>query len=130
MSDYAAPLDDIKFTLRQVAGLEGVTSMPGFEEVSEDIVDAVLEEAGKFAAGVLGPLNRIGDEQGSRLEDGIVRTPEGFREAYQQYVEGGWNGMMFASDWGGMGFPWTLSMAITEMFDAANTGWSLCPMLT
>ncbi len=130
MSDYTAPIDDIKFTLRQVAGLESVTSMPGFEEVSDDIVDAVLEEAGKFAAGVLGPLNRTGDEQGSRLEDGVVKTPDGFREAYHQYVEGGWNGMMFAADWGGMGFPWTLSMAITEMFDAANTGWSLCPMLT
>ncbi|MHA1535966.1 MAG: acyl-CoA dehydrogenase [Alphaproteobacteria bacterium] len=130
MSEYTAPIDDIKFTMREVAGLDSVTSMPGFEEVTPDIVDAVLEEAGKFASGVLGPLNRGGDEEGSRLEGDTVKTPPGFKDAYRQFVEGGWAGMMFRTDWGGMGFPRTVGMAVTEMYNAANTGWSLCPMLT
>ncbi len=130
MSDYTAPLDDIKFTMREVAGLDSVTSMPGFEEVTPDIVDAVLEEAGKFAGGVLGPLNHGGDSEGSKLEGDTVKTPAGFKEAYRQFVEGGWPGMMFSTDWGGMGFPHTLGMAVTEMWNAANTAWSLCPMLT
>ncbi len=130
MSDYTAPIDDIKFTMREVAGLDSVTSMPGFEEVTPDIVDAVLEEAGKFASGVLGPLNHTGDEEGSKLEGGAVKTPAGFKDAYHQFVEGGWPGMMFSTEWGGMGFPRTVGMAVTEMMDAANTAWSLCPMLT
>ena len=130
MSDYTAPIEDIKFTMREVAGLDSVTSMPGFEEVTPDIVDAVLEEAGKFASGVLGPLNQGGDGEGSRLEGDIVKTPAGFRQAYRQFVEGGWAGMMFSTEWGGMGFPRTLGMAVTEMWNAANTAWSLCPMLT
>ncbi|MCZ6862268.1 MAG: acyl-CoA dehydrogenase [Alphaproteobacteria bacterium] len=130
MSDYTAPIEDIKFTMREVAGLDSVTSMPGFEEVTPDIVDAVLEEAGKFASGVLGPLNHGGDQEGSKLEGDTVKTPAGFKEAYRQFVEGGWPGMMFSTDWGGMGFPHIVGMAVTEMWDAANTAWSLCPMLT
>ena len=130
MSDYTAPIEDIKFTMREVAGLDSVTSMPGFEEVTPDIVDAVLEEAGKFASGVLGPLNHGGDQEGSKLEGDTVKTPAGFKDAYRQFVAGGWPGMMFSTDWGGMGFPHTVGMAVTEMWDAANTAWSLCPMLT
>ena len=79
---------------------------------------------------MIGPLNRTGDEQGSVLENGVVRTPDGFKDAYWKFVEGGWNSVPFEPEVGGQGLPWTLNTAIQEMWDAANTGWSLCPMLT
>jgi hypothetical protein len=95
MSDYNAPLADIRFALSQIAGLENVLTLDGFEDITPDLVDAVLDEAGKFASGVLAPLSRIGDTQGARLENGVVRMPDGFPEAYKAYVDGGWNGPAF-----------------------------------
>jgi alkylation response protein AidB-like acyl-CoA dehydrogenase len=130
MTEYTAPLQDIRFTLRDVVGFEALAALPGFEEASADVVDAVLEEAAKLSAEVIGPLNRIGDKQGSRLENGVVRTPDGFKDAYWEFVEGGWGGVAFAPEWGGQGLPTTLAIAVAEMWDAANTAFALCPMLT
>ena len=130
MTDYAAPLDDIRFALRHAAGFEEIAKLPGYEEATDDIVDHILNEAGKFAAEIVGPLNRTGDEEGSRLENGVVRTPAGFKDAYRQFVEGGWNSVALPADHGGQGLPWALNAAVMEMWDAANTAWSLCPMLT
>jgi len=130
MTDYAAPLDDIRFALRHAAGFEAIAKLPGYEEATADLVDQILEEAAKFAGQVVGPLNRTGDKEGSRLENGVVRTPTGFKDAYRQFVESGWNSVPFAPDHGGQGLPWTLNAAVTEMWDAANTAWALCPMLT
>ena len=131
MTGYTAPLSDMRFVLKDLVNFDTeIATLPGYEEATPDLVDAVLEEAGKVASDVLAPLNRVGDEQGSILENGVVRTPDGFRDAYHQFVEGGWTGLPFNPEYGGQGLPYTLNMAITEMWDAANTSFSLCPMLT
>ncbi len=130
MSDYAAPLADIRFTLSQIAGLENVLALDGFEDITPDLVDAVLDEAGKFAGGVLAPLSRIGDQQGARLENGVVRMPDGFPEAYKAYVDGGWNGPPFSPEYGGQGLPWLVTTALNEIWGSANLGFSLGPLLT
>ncbi|HSK41786.1 MAG TPA: acyl-CoA dehydrogenase, partial [Arenibaculum sp.] len=129
MIPYAAPVQDMRFVLNQVIGFDRVAALPGFDAASPDLVDAVLEEAAKLAGGVLAPLNRIGDQQASKLENGVVRTPEGFREAYRQYVDGGWNSVPFSPDYGGQGLPWTLATAIQEMWQSANMAFALCPLL-
>jgi alkylation response protein AidB-like acyl-CoA dehydrogenase len=130
MSDYQAPLDEMRFVLNEIADLAAIAGLPGYEEATPDLAEAVLEEAGKLAGEVLGPLNRIGDQQGARFENGVVRTPAGFREAYGQYVESGWNALPFAPEYGGQGLPWTLAIAIQEMWNAANMSFALCPLLT
>ena len=129
MTDYAAPIADMRFALTEIAGLDEIAKLPGCEQASPDLVDAVLEEAGKLAGGVLAPLNRVGDKQASRLENGVVRTPEGFKEAYAQYVEGGWNALPFAPEHGGQGLPMALATAVLEMWNSANMGFALCPLL-
>jgi alkylation response protein AidB-like acyl-CoA dehydrogenase len=130
MSAYQAPLKDMKFVLKELAGLEAVAKLPGFEEATPDTVDAILEEAGKFAAGVLDPLNKTGDEEGSRWKDGAVTTPKGFKEAYRQYIEGGWAALPFEPEWGGQGLPKLVATAVEEMLTSSNMSFSLCPLLT
>ncbi|HEX6842951.1 MAG TPA: acyl-CoA dehydrogenase family protein, partial [Stellaceae bacterium] len=129
MTDYAAPLADMRFALNEIAGIGEIAGLPGCEQATPDVVDAVLEEAGKLAGGVLAPLNRTGDQQASRLENGVVRTPDGFKEAYAKYVEGGWNGLPFPPEHGGQGLPLALSTAVLEMWNSANMGFALCPLL-
>src|SRR6185369_16512360 len=109
MSEYAAPLRDMQFVLRELAGIEAVAQLPGCEEVTPDVVDAILEEAGKFAAGVLSPLNRSGDQQGAQWQDDIVRTADGWREAYGHFIGGGWNALSCQPEFGGQGLPRLLS---------------------
>src|SRR5437588_432151 len=130
MSAYVAPLKDMRFVLNELAGLAEVAKLPGYEEASPDTVDAILEEAGKFAAGVLDPLNATGDREGSTWTDGAVRTPKGFREAYRQFCEGGWNALPFEGEWGGQGLPRLVSTPVQEMWKSANLSFSLCPLLT
>ncbi|HYD57287.1 MAG TPA: acyl-CoA dehydrogenase [Burkholderiales bacterium] len=130
MSAYQAPLKDMKFVLKALAGLDEVAKLPGYEEATPDTVDAILEEAGKFAAEVLDPLNKPGDEEGSRWKDGAVTTPKGFKEAYRRYVEGGWNALPFDAHWGGQGLPKLVATAVEEMLTSANMSFSLCPLLT
>ena len=96
MTDYRAPLNDIRFTLRHIADL------PGLPGVDMEVLDAALEEAGKLAGEVLAPLNRTGDIEGSTVENGVVRTPAGFKDAYAAYRDGGWNAVPFPEDYGGM----------------------------
>jgi len=127
---YAAPVSDILFVLEEIADIGQIADLPGYGEVTADLVRTVLDEASKFAAGVLAPLNRTGDEQGCRLENGVVRTPDGFKEAYAQFVAGGWNGVAFDPDYGGQGLPWALGAAIQEMVTSACMSFSLCPLLT
>ena len=129
MSDYTAPLADMRFALEEIAGIGEIATLPGCEQASPDLVEAILEEAGKLASGVLAPLNRAGDKEGSRLENGVVRTPEGFKEAYRQYVEGGWSALPFEPEHGGQGLPMVLATAVLEMWNAANMGFALCPLL-
>lgn len=128
---YQAPTDDMAFVIRHVIDAQKISQLPGFEEFSDDVIDAVLEEAGKFNAGVISPLNTVSDQQGSVLGEGnTVRTPPGFKEAYQQYVDAGWNGLAGSPDFGGQGLPELLATATNEMLHSASMSFGLCPMLT
>jgi alkylation response protein AidB-like acyl-CoA dehydrogenase len=126
---YTAPLADMRFALREVAGLSGVAALPGYEHATDDTIDAVLEEAGKLAGNGLAPLNREGDKVGARLENGVVRTAPGFAAIYKEFVEGGWNSLPFDPEFGGQGMPWLLATAVQEMWQAANMGFGLVLLL-
>ena len=130
MSEYVAPLREMRFVMQELAGLEQVVSLPGCEEASPDVVDAILEEAAKFAGEVLSPLNRVGDADGAKWKDTVVTTSPGFKEAYRQFVDNGWNGLGCDPEFGGQGLPRLLSTAVSEMWKASNHAFSLCPMLT
>jgi 3-(methylthio)propanoyl-CoA dehydrogenase len=130
MNRYLAPLEDIGFCLEEFADLPGLVPIPAFAELSPDVIDSVLKAAGRFAEERLAPLNAIGDREGSRLDNGIVRTPEGFRAAYDEFIAGGWNAIAFDPAFGGQGLPWTLAIAVQEMWGSANLAFSLCPLLT
>jgi alkylation response protein AidB-like acyl-CoA dehydrogenase len=130
MSAYAAPLKDMRFVLNELAGLAEVAKLPGCEEASPDTVDAILEEASKFASEVLDPLNYSGDQEGSVWKDGQVRTPKGFKDAYRKYVDAGWGALPVAQQWGGQGLPKLVATPVEEMWCSANMSFSLCPMLT
>ncbi|MBI4207709.1 MAG: acyl-CoA dehydrogenase [Betaproteobacteria bacterium] len=130
MSTYTAPLKDMQFVIRELVGLEEVTALPGWGEVNAELVDAVLGEAAKFAQEVLDPLNRSGDQQGARLADGKVTAPDGFAQAYQQFVAAGWNGLGGQTAYGGQGLPHIVSMPVQEIWNSANMAFCLCPMLT
>jgi alkylation response protein AidB-like acyl-CoA dehydrogenase len=129
MIPYSPPLADMRFALDELAGLPQIALLPGCEQASADLVDAVLEEAAKLARDVLAPLNDVGDRERARLENGVVRTPSGFKEAYRRYAEGGWNALPFEPAHGGQGLPVALSTAILEMWNSANMGFALCPLL-
>ncbi|HLO64917.1 MAG TPA: acyl-CoA dehydrogenase family protein, partial [Azonexus sp.] len=130
MSEYVAPLKDIRFAMQELAGLDQVVALPGCEEATPDVVDAILEEAAKFAGEVLSPLNRVGDTNGAKWKDKAVTTSPGFKEAYRQFVDNGWNGLGCDPEFGGQGLPKLLSTAVSEMWKASNHAFSLCPMLT
>src|SRR5260221_11251519 len=116
MSTYTAPLRDMKFVLNELAGLEAVAKLPGFGETPPDTVEAILEEASKFASGVLDPINYSGDQEGSKWSDGKGKTPKGFREAYKQFCAGGGNALPFEPDMGGEGLPRLVSTPVQEMW--------------
>ncbi|HYL90963.1 MAG TPA: acyl-CoA dehydrogenase [Burkholderiales bacterium] len=130
MSTYQAPLKDMRFILNELAGLAEVSRLPGYQDATPDTVDAILEEASKFASGVLDPINYSGDQQGSKWTDGAVQTPKGFQDAYKQFCEGGWNALPFEADWGGQGLPRLVSTPVQEMWKSSNMSFSLCPLLT
>jgi 3-(methylthio)propanoyl-CoA dehydrogenase len=131
MSTYRAPLADMHFVLNELAGLEAVARLPGCEEASPDTVAAILQEASRFATDVLDPLNRAGDLEGSKRQpDGSVTTPKGFKEAYRQFIDNGWNGLTKPTAYGGQGLPQLVSTPVEEMWHAANMAFDLCPLLT
>src|SRR5690349_2024430 len=130
MSSYRAPLKDMRFVLNELAGLSDIARLPGYEEATPDTVDAILEEASKFASGVLDPINVSGDREGAIWNEGEVRTPVGFRDAYRQFCEGGWNALPFEPEWGGQGLPKLVSTPVQEMWKSSNMSFSLCPLLT
>jgi len=131
MSDYVAPLADMRFVLENVVDLPGLAKVPRFEHADPEMVYGALEEAGRFFSQEFAPLNRVGDEQHSRRnDDGSVSTPDGFSAAYRRYVDAGWGGVPFPADYGGGGFPWLVGTVIQEMMTAANMAFSLCPLLT
>lgn len=127
---YVAPVKDMMFVLRELAGLEQVAQLPGFEEATPDLVEAILDEAGKFAGGVLAPLNFSGDQEGAKWHDKQVTMPAGFKEAYTQFAESGWSALDCHPEHGGQGLPRIVSSAVREMWKSANMAFSLCPLLT
>ncbi|KXS51974.1 MAG: acyl-CoA dehydrogenase domain-containing protein, partial [Marinobacter sp. T13-3] len=128
MADYQAPLREMRFVLNEVFDAASLPKVS--ENVDPETADAILEEAGKITSGVLAPINREGDEQGCHWNEGEVTTPDGFREAYQTLVEGGWNGLGGNPEFGGMGMPKTLVAQFEEMMQGANMSFGLAPMLT
>jgi alkylation response protein AidB-like acyl-CoA dehydrogenase len=123
---YRSPVEDILFSLRHVADMEA--ALPA--ELDWDTVAAVIGEAGRFATEVIAPLNRTGDKEGARCENGVVTTPKGFKHAYKQWVEGGWAGVTAAPEQGGMGLPHSVQFACSEIWNGASMGFALCPLLS
>jgi alkylation response protein AidB-like acyl-CoA dehydrogenase len=130
MSSYVAPLPDMMFAIKELARLEEVAALPGHADVNGELVAAVLDEAARFGQEVLDPLNRKGDKQGVRLKDGKVTTPDGFVEAYRQFVAAGWNALGGQPAYGGQNLPHLVAMPIQEIWNSANMAFCLCPMLT
>ena len=130
MSTYIAPVKDMLFNMNELAGLQEIAGLPGNEDVSADLVEAILDEAGKFASEVVDPLNKVGDKQGNKWDNGVVTTADGFKEAYASFCETGWNGMPASTEFGGQGLPVTVSTAVLEMWKSASISFSLCQMLT
>ena len=130
MSAYTAPLAEMEFTLHQIAGMDTLASLPKFAHAEADLISQILEEAGKFASNVLNPLDQSGDTVGAQIENGVVRTPPGFADAYQQFAEAGWVSLQFDEAQGGQSLPSVLQVATAEMWNAANMAFSLCPLLS
>ncbi len=127
---YRAPLKDMLFDIRHLARIDEIATMPGFEEAGFETAQAVLEECAKFNEGVVAPLNAEGDRNPSSWKDGRVSTTPGFKQAYAQYAEGGWQGLQHPQDFGGQGLPKTVGAACGEMLNSANLSFALCPLLT
>jgi alkylation response protein AidB-like acyl-CoA dehydrogenase len=130
MHEYQAPLTDMKFVLRELVDLELLAQLPGFGDMTLDVADAVLDEAAKFAGGVLSPLNRSGDLEGVRWREGQVLTAAGWKQAYAQFSADGWGALSCPADFGGQNLPRALSALVEEMWNGANMAFALCPMLT
>jgi 3-(methylthio)propanoyl-CoA dehydrogenase len=130
MGEYQAPLTDMQFVLRELVDHTLLAQLPGFEDATLELSEAVLDEAAKFASGVLSPLNRVGDLEGVRWHDTEVSTPAGWKKAYAQFVAGGWNALSCPQEFGGQGLPRALSSLVEEMWNGANMSFTLCPMLT
>lgn len=127
---YVAPITEQRFVLETIADLAGLAQLPAYASLSEDLVGAILEEAGKLSAQVFAPLNAVGDKLGAQWQDGAVTLPEGFKGAYAQYVQGGWGGLSVDPAYGGQGLPFVLASAVQEQLTSANMAFSLCMMLT
>lgn len=130
MNGYNAPLQDMRFVLNELAGMAEVSGLPGYAEATPDVIEAILDESAKFTRDVLAPLNASGDREGARWADKQVTTPKGFKEAYAQFVENGWNALSGSPEYGGQGLPKAISAAVQEMWQSSNMAFALCPMLT
>ncbi len=130
MSEYRPPLADLAFTLDAIVGAGALKSSGAFPDYDDDLREAVLGEAARLAAEVIAPLNRGGDKQGARLENGVVRSVQGFADAYRAFAEGGWAGVTAEPQHGGQGLPMTIGVAVEEFWQAANMAFGLCPLLT
>jgi acyl-CoA dehydrogenase len=124
MPTYTAPTKDMQFILHEVLNVSG-SDIPGYDEMDRDTTQAILDEAAKLSENVLAPLNKVGDEQGCTLENGVVRTPEGFKAAYDQMCEGGWIGLDCDPEYGGQGMPYLINSAVGEMFVSANMAFNM-----
>lgn len=130
MPTYSAPIDNIKFILHEVLNAESLTEIPDYEEASSELVDQILEEGAKLCENVLFPINQSGDEEGCTFENGVVRTPKGFKEAYDEFAQGGWCGVSADPEYGGMGLPMTVNTVMQEMICSANFSFGMYPGLS
>src|ERR1700748_671517 len=130
MQIYKAPLRDMRFVLHELHGLEALNAYPKYADFTPDVVDSVLEEAARIATEVLLPLNAVGDQEGCVLENGVVRTPKGFKQAYDIFREGGWASLASDPEWGGQGLPESVNKLVEEMISATNCAFGLYPGLT
>jgi len=127
---YRAPVADMLFVMRELAGIDEVARLPGFEDAGAETAAAVLEESARLCEGVIAPLNWEGDRNPSSWHDGQVRTTPGFQEAFRQFAQGGWQGLPHPPRFGGQGLPKLIHAACTEMLHASNLSFALCPLLT
>jgi hypothetical protein len=127
---YRAPVKDMLFVMKELAGIDAIAALPGFEDAGFETAAAVLEECAKFNEGVVAPLNRVGDQQPSTFKDGAVTTTPGFKEAFRQFVEGGWQGLQHPVEFGGQGLPKLIHAACSEMVNSGSISFALCPLLT
>ena len=127
---YSTPVRDIRHALKHMAGFDALSATGAYEDLSDELVEAILEEMGRYCDQVLAPLNWDSDQHGARLEDRAVTTTPGFREAYQQYVEGGWNALAFPEDAGGQGLPGTLAVVLIDALNAACMSFAIGTSLT
>ena len=127
---YRAPVKDLLFAMKELAGIDSLAQLPGFEDAGYDTAAAVLEECAKFNEGVVAPLNWEGDKNPSSFRDGVVTTTPGFKDAFRQFAEGGWQGLHHPADFGGQGLPKLIHAACIEMVNSANLSFALCPLLT
>jgi alkylation response protein AidB-like acyl-CoA dehydrogenase len=130
MAVYKAPLKDIQFVMNEVLDVSSLSKLPGYEDATPDLIQTILEEAAKLCENVLFPLNRSGDEEGCHYENGVVRTPKGFKEAYDQFREGGWTATTCDPKYGGQGLPATVGFAVTEIITASNQAFGMYPGLS
>ena len=129
MSDYHPPLADMRFVLDHVIGLEKLPEHADLGVLDMEMIESVLTPAAKLASEVLAPINYSGDQDGTKLNDGVVTTAKGFKEAYAEYRDGGWNAVPFDGEHGGQGLPWLVAFPLQEMWQSANISFGLCPLL-
>jgi len=130
MTEYTAPLADLSFVINELSNLDEIIKLPNFEHATDDLLEPILDEAARFSREVLGPTNVIGDQQGCSVENGVVKVPTEFSDAYRLFVESGWQGLDCDPEFGGMGLPALIGAATGEMWLSANLALGLCPMLT
>src|SRR3984957_8145681 len=130
MPIYRAPVEDYRFLFNEVLELEKHRDLPGFAELSPELADDVLSGAGKFCEEVLQPLNQSGDEEGCHFENGVVRTPKGFQDAYKEYAQAGWSGLGAPTEFGGSNLPLFLTLLVGEMSQSANQSFAMYPGLS
>ena len=131
MSNYTAPVEDMSFVLKEVVEIEKLCNETGLDTSTVEIIDTVLDAAGKLAKEEIEPINKTGDSEGLKIDSsGKVTTANGFKEAYQHFVEGGWGSLQFSPNYGGQGVPFVVAASVQEMWHSANMSWGLCPLLT
>jgi len=130
MPAYKAPLRDIRFVLHELLEVGRLAELPGYADAAPETIDAILEEAARLTENELAPLNLSGDEEGCRFENGVVRTPKGFKEAYKTFIEGGWSALACDPDYGGQGLPKTVNFVVEEMICSANLSFGTYPGLS
>lgn len=130
MNSYKAPLNDLSFIFNHLLDQKQLAQLPGLEDLGVELYESILDEAGKFATNVLDPINASGDREGLKIRDGVVTTPKGFKEAYAQFTQAGWNNISLEPEFGGQGLPYILSTAVNEIMMGANKSFVMCSGLT